>query len=154
MAVPLPADLDANGAPILLEVWAPRCASCQAMETDLVASADAHPDIRLVRVDAGAEPETAASLRVLGTPTVIGIVDGAEVFRRTGRMTRTEIDQAFESLAGDTTPPVATTDGWLRVLAGATLIVAGFFVELSWPLFLGGASVLVWGTSTLLQRST
>lgn len=123
------------------------------MEPDLLASADAHPEVNLIRLEASADPKTTAELRVLGTPTVIGFVEGQEVFRRSGRMTRQELDQAFESLAGDVSPPVATTDGWLRAVAGVVIILAGFFVELSWPLFLGGAAVLVWGASTLLQRS-
>ena len=123
------------------------------MEPDLLASADTHADVNLVRIDASADPKTTAELRVFGTPTVIGFVEGQEVFRRSGRMTRQELDQAFESLAGVVSPPIATTDGWLRAVAGFVLILAGFFVDVPWPLFVGGAAVLVWGTSTLLQRS-
>ena len=122
------------------------------MEPDLLAAADDHPDVRLARIDATAQPEVASSLQVRGTPTILGFLDGEEVFRHTGRLGRTELDQLFDSLGGGGAPPTGATDGWIRVAAGLALAAVALLVDPAWPWLVGGLGVTVWGATSLLQR--
>ena len=143
----------ALGAPTLIEVWAPQCAVCRAIDPHLLAAAAAHPTVELVRVDATADPEHARSLGAKGTPTLIGLLGGEEVFRHVGRMGPDGLDDLFGSLAERSTPPSPTTTPWLRASAGTVLAGAGALTGPSWPLIALGLCIALWGAVPLLQRS-
>jgi len=64
--------------PRLVEVWAPWCSACKAMEDDLLAVADRFDgSVKLERVNAADQPDVVDQLGVMGTPTLIGFSGGA-----------------------------------------------------------------------------
>lgn len=135
---------DGTGVPLLIEVWAPWCSSCRAMDgyRDEVAARFAGT-VRFVRVNALDEPEAAERLHVKGTPTFIGHVDGVEVYRATGRQSQARLDALFSALAAGGVPSrhVDHSDAALRAAAGVALVVAGLAVGPAWPLVGIGAIV-------------
>lgn len=73
-------DLASYTRPTLIEVMAPHCVECRAMQPDLEAVAEQHVDsVDLIVLDATREPDRATSLRVLGTPTLIAVSEGEEI---------------------------------------------------------------------------
>ncbi len=64
--------LDGYTRPTLLEVMAPHCVECRAMQPDLDAVAAANSDtVDFVPIDASRDLELASALGVMGTPTLI-----------------------------------------------------------------------------------
>jgi thiol-disulfide isomerase/thioredoxin len=144
---------DDTGVPHLIEVWAPWCASCRAMDAYRGDVADRFEGaVRFERVNAAIEPEAVEQLRVRGTPTFVGYVDGIEVYRAAGRLSQASLEDLFAGLAAGGTPSRRAnhTDAVLRVGAGAALAVAGLALGPAWALV--GVGALVAGTAVPIPR--
>ena len=153
MTDPIPAD--GTGVPHLIEVWAPWCTSCRAMDAyrgDVAARFEGA--VRFERVNAAIEPEAVERLRVRGTPTFIGYVDGVEVLRSAGRQSQAGLEDLFAGLAAGGTPSRRAdhTDNVLRAGAGGALALAGFAFGPAWPLV--GVGALVAATAVPIPRRT
>lgn len=146
---------DHASVPTLVEVWAPTCSACKAMEPDMrEVSARYAGTVRFERIDAAADPHAVAGLGVLGTPTLIGYVDGDEVYRATGRRTRPELEAVFDDLAAGAAPRSgpSRSDLVLRFGAGAVLIAVGALVTGAWPLMAVGGAVILATLVPLIGR--
>ena len=114
------------------------------MKPDLEAVAAGFDDVDLVVIDASVDPEFAAALGVLGTPTLLAVRDGAEVARFTGRRTRRELQVMFTEVDAGTAVTVARIGAGDRVvwtLGGAGLVAVGLLTGPIWPLVALGAGV-------------
>jgi thioredoxin-like negative regulator of GroEL len=132
--------------PTVVEVMTPRCVECRAMQPDLDAVADHHSGtVDLVVVDATKETERVAELKVLGTPTLIAVKDGAEVARFTGRRSRAELTELFAAVADGDAGTISRTSRSDRVVwatAGVLLVGAGLVAGPSLPLVVLGAALI------------
>lgn len=141
--------------PTLVEVWAPWCSACKAMEDDLLAAADRFDgSVKLERVNAADEPDVVDRLGVMGTPTLIGFSGGAEVYRSTGRASQSELEAVFEALRSGAPPPSGTrrSDLALRFGSGGVLVALGLVTGPSVPLVLVGLGVLSIAAIPYLRR--
>ena len=114
------------------------------MKPDLDAVAGEFTSVDLVVVDATEQPEVAADLRVLGTPTLIAVRGGEEVIRFTGRRSRNELRELFSSVAsGDprVLPRFGRSDRTVWTVAGGALAIAGLAMGPAWLLVVIGAGV-------------
>ena len=130
--------------PTLVQVVAPHCAECRAMQPDLDAVAGEFGSVDLVVVDATERPDVTRELRVLGTPTLIAVRNGQELARFTGRRTRNELREMFSAVAaGDpgSLPRFGRGDRTVWTVAGAAMAVAGLAMGPAWPLVAIGAAV-------------
>ena len=129
----------------LIEVMAPHCVECRAMQPDLDAVASEFQGrVDLEIVNAAEEPDRAASMNILGTPTLIGMRDGVEVARFTGRRSRAELRALFASIEDGSTDgisPMSRCDRFVLTLAGALLITVGLLLGPSWVLVGLGAAL-------------
>ncbi|MBT8166578.1 MAG: thioredoxin family protein [Acidimicrobiia bacterium] len=149
-----PLDLSPPKIPTIVEVWAPHCAECNAMQPHLDAeAAEFSGTVDLVKVNAVSDPARARQLGVLGTPTLIGFRDGAEVFRFTGRRSRGELRELFAAVSdGNRLTGVGTQDLVLRAGAGVVMIGVGLLLGPAWPILAIGAAATAFGTVPWLQR--
>ena len=139
--------------PTIIEVWAPWCAECKAMQPLVDSVAAEHPGVDFVMLNAAERPDDASGLGVSATPTLIGYSGGREVFRKTGRRTQAELRLLFESVAsGSAAPAVGGVDVALRFGAGAVLTVLGLASGPSWILVVVGATLGVFGYLTMRRR--
>ena len=142
--------------PTLIEVMAPRCVECRAMQPDLDAVAVEHvTSVDLVVIDATRETEQAKALGVLGTPTLIAVKDSVEVARFTGRRSRRELAELFDELAAGDPGSLSTTsrsDQLVWSVAGAALFAVGLVVGPSWFLVAPGVAAAAWGARPTWQR--
>jgi thioredoxin 1 len=65
------------GKPVVVDVWAPWCGPCKAIEPALEELAGATDRVEFVKLDIDANPETASRFGVLSLPTVI-LFEGGE----------------------------------------------------------------------------
>ena len=108
--------------------------------------------VALVRVDVSVDPDTVETLGVKGTPTLIGLADGEEVFRHTGRLRLEELENLFAALSDGKTPRAhSRTDLVIRVSAGAALTTIGLVTGPSWTMVIIGGAVLAFGLAPLLK---
>ncbi|MGH3874056.1 MAG: thioredoxin family protein [Pseudonocardiaceae bacterium] len=66
---------------VLIDVWAASCHPCVALAPHMASIAAAHPDLTVVKLDAGKARRLCMSLQVRGLPTILLFSDGQEVSR-------------------------------------------------------------------------
>ena len=147
-----PTSLNAIGEPTILEIWAPTCVECKAMQPDLDDVAREFSDLVDVRmINAADELGTVQGLGVRATPTLIGVRDGEEVFRIVGRRSRAELEELFGVVGrGGLVPGFSRQDVMVRLSAGLALLVIGLAGGPVWPLVILGTAVLIYGTAPVL----
>lgn len=106
------------------------------MQPDLDAVADEyHNTVDLVVINAAEEPERAAALEVLGTPTLIAMRNGVEVARFTGRRSKTELRELFVAVADGNADSISLMSGSDRLVwtvATVLLTAVGLAIGPSW----------------------
>lgn len=147
-------DITTLARPTVVEIWAPACAECKAMQPSLDATAVAFADtVDLVMVNAALDIETVRSLGVKGTPTLIGIREGEEVYRYTGRRSPAELEKLFSSVSVGVRPKgVGRLDMMLRVGVGVALLGAGLLSGPAWALVVIGVAVAAAGIFPMVGR--
>ena len=132
--------------PTLIEVMAPHCAECRAMQPDLDAVAGEFDDrVDLVVLDATVRTEEAAGLRVMGTPTLIAVKSAKEVARFSGRRTKSELRELFAAIAEGDVASISkrsSSDRTVWTVAGALLAAVGVVTGPSWFLLAIGLGLV------------
>jgi thiol-disulfide isomerase/thioredoxin len=83
---------------LLLQLSSPICTPCRQTATALTALARERPGLRHVEIDVADEPDTAATLHVMRTPTTIAFArDGRELLRVSGVPRRQELLGALDT---------------------------------------------------------
>lgn len=143
-----------SAGPMVVEVWAPTCSACRAMQPDVDDVVAEYGDrVGFRAVNAAVEPDLVRSLGVKATPTLIGFRDGVEVFRVAGRRSLGELRGLFDAAAGTADPGnVGRTDTALRVGAGGVLATAGLLAGPAWPLVVIGGAVVAAGLIPWMRR--
>ena len=136
--------------PALIQVAAPSCAECRAMQPDLDTTATTFADsVRLTVVNAADHPDLARSIGAMATPTLIGVSEGKEMFRAIGRRTRLEIEEMFRALEkGETVRGIGKHDRKLRIGSGLALMMLGAAAGPAWPLIGVGGAISAWGVTS------
>jgi thioredoxin len=137
-----------NEKPILVDLWAPWCAPCRAMEPAFKKNAQKYIDqVDVLKINADESPEVLKALGVMGIPTVIGFAGGKEILRRTGMQSAEALDILFDSTLHQRKPtmiPPAPIDRLIRSGAGLAFIALGWFT---------GQSILLMGIGAVLLFS-
>jgi thioredoxin 1 len=90
----------AAAGPVLVELWAEWCGPCHRLRPVLAELAAAHPALRVVQLDADANPETTRRYGVLSLPTMLVFEGGAETMRLIGAMPRRRLEAELAPVLG------------------------------------------------------
>jgi thioredoxin 1 len=91
---------------VLVDVWAAWCTPCRALTPVLEALAQRHAGtVRVLALDADANPATVAALGVRALPTVLLFSGGAEQRRLVGAQSAAAYEAALAEARGDVPPP-------------------------------------------------
>jgi thioredoxin len=137
-----------NAKPIIVDLWAPWCAPCRAMEPAFKQASQKYlGQVDVLKINADESPEVLKSLGVMGIPTVVGFFNGKEVIRRTGIQSAEALDIIFDAtlhqLKSVIIPP-APIDRLIRSGAGLAFVVMGWIF---------GQSILLIGIGGILLFS-
>jgi len=115
--------------PVVIDLWAPWCAPCRAMEPALQQMERKYEgQVDVWKVNADQSPEVLRSLKVMSIPTTIGFAQGQEIVRKTGMQSLESLDILFDATLHQRSAvilPPAPADRWIRSITGLTMLVLG-----------------------------
>jgi thioredoxin 1 len=85
----------ASPVPVIVDFWAPWCRPCEAIEPHLVAIAEEHAEVRLVRLNVDESLAAPGRYGVLSLPTVVLFSDGEARATVYGAQPRKTYEHAF-----------------------------------------------------------
>lgn len=116
--------------PVIVDLWAPWCAPCRAMEPSLKMVAQKYENqVDVWKINVDQSPEVARTLKVMGIPTTIGFAQGQEIIRKTGVQSAEALDVLFDATLNRRDAvilPPAPVDRWVRSIIGLIMIGVGW----------------------------
>jgi thioredoxin len=138
--------LKTNPRPIVVDLWAPWCNPCRAMDPAFKQiSAKYGGKVDVLKLNADESQDVLKNLGVMGIPTVIAFANGNEIVRRTGTQSANALDVIFDAALNQRKPvvmPLAPNTRFFRLFVGLGLLVAGWFFGRSVILFVLGGIIL------------
>ena len=135
-----------NKIPIIVDLWAPWCGPCRAMEPAFKQVSQKYLErVEVIKINADESPEILKHLGVMGIPTVIGFAGGKEILRRTGAQSAAGLDILFDAALNQrrlAIIPPAPIDRLIRSAAGLAFLVLGWTSGQSILLMAIGAGLL------------
>lgn len=89
-----------QNAIVFLDFWAAWCGPCRNFAPTYEAAAETNPDIVFCKVDTEAQQDLAAAFQIRSIPTIAVIREGVMVFRESGALPASALNQVIEGVRG------------------------------------------------------
>ena len=128
-----------NQRPLVVDVWAPWCGPCRRMEPLFAEMQERYEGrVDVLKVNADESQSLVKQLGVLGIPTTIVYRHGQEIGRRTGAMSRADLQGLFEAALSEDVvriPAMSRTTRLIRLFIAMALLVMGITIAESGAVF-------------------
>ncbi len=148
------ARIQQNPRPLVVDVWAPWCGPCRRMEPLFEEMQSRYEGkVDLLKVNADESQPLVKQLGVLGIPTTIVYRNGKEIGRRTGAMSRSDLQMLFEAALREDVvriPAMSRTTRWIRLFIALALMGMGMTLEASGVFYALAFLMLFWALYDLI----
>lgn len=87
-------ELTGHEKPVLVDFFAEWCGPCQTMDPVLdTLKAHIGETVNIIRIDINQNPVAAKTFKIMSLPTFIFFKNGKEIWRRSGLLTRIELEE-------------------------------------------------------------
>ena len=93
-------DIVGQNTIVFLDFWAAWCGPCRNFAPTYEAASEAHPDIVFAKVDTEAQQDLAAAFQIRSIPTIAVIREGVMVFRESGALPASALNQVIDGVRG------------------------------------------------------
>jgi thioredoxin len=135
-----------NPRPMIVDIWAPWCAPCRAMEPAFKQTSQKYSgQVDILKINADDSQEVLKALGVRSIPTLMAFAGEKLIMRRTGIQSAQELEMLFEAALNQRKPaivPPAPIHRIIRTVGGLALIAFGWFTNQSYLLMGIGAVLL------------
>jgi len=132
--------IQSDSGAAVVDVWAPWCGPCKRMNPLFEEMKEHYAGrVAVIKVNADESQPLVKQLGVLGIPTTIVYRNGEEIGRRTGAMSRADLERMFEAAISDgpiKIPAMSRTSRIVRLIITAIFVAMGFSFDPSWLFFI------------------
>jgi len=150
--------IQSDSGAAVVDVWAPWCGPCKRMNPLFEEMKEQYAGrVAVIKVNADESQPLVKQLGVLGIPTTIVYRNGEEIGRRTGAMSRADLERMFEAALSDgpiKIPAMSRNSRLIRLFIALALFGMALTLDPGWLFLIFSGAILFLAVYDLIPGVT